>query len=908
MGVNDRNRLVDGYLSTEGGIDSGQPASLIAKNRLTWAVNTVFRDGWPQARPGWAQRPIDFAGSAEIQTAFEDGLFQGAGTYRTDEGKAFLAVSVSGRIFTIAVTDGYRANEITIPGDQNLANEKHAWFQQAETWLVVQNGINPPLLFNGAGSRRAADNEVPVGTAMAYGKGRLWVARASQYFGGDLVYSDQTYGRDSVIRFTENTFLNEGGAFAVPDGPITGMAFAANLDTSLGDGDLLVSTLSNIHAFSAPIDRTVWKNMEQPLQRYAVRSFGAVNQESMVLVNGDVIYRAPDGIRSVQYSRRDFTMWGQTPISRQVIRALRYDTGEWLTEASGVNFDNRLLMTIQPQLDHAHGYWHRGLVSLDYHRVTGMADNLPPVWEGVWTGVRILRIITIEVNRCTRCYVFSLSDEGKIQLWEITKDDLFDRNALDDIQINWITESRGMTFERPSVLKRLMGCVQWFDRIAGEVSLQAFYRADDSECWHNWDRWSDCAEYRSCAATETCPEYPYGAVQPIKPFRSQFRPYIGLTQPPDVPEGQTGGLTRDGYEFQVRFECSGRFRQKRMILLADELAMDMWGDSRKVTCATEETGDCATGACPTVACCDKDDFLHLSDPPPTSDYPGCDGTSVLSLTFLADDGTNHVVECVLVDGRYNLRVNPEVSGESPLNSITFRCADGSDHVWKLVVVDGFYNMTTVQEPGGSNPVTGVTMECVDDGTMHVVECLSEDNFYNVAPRQAAGVCEDPGTGYPGSGYPGGGTGYPGSGGGGSTGGASGGGGDTGLPVYNVEDPSGPPPLTDSCDTGTVIHIESVYVWGLNSYNNPNSDLSAEQLACHVALHDLEVAANVESYENMGYTVTVISGKKWVYSGDYGNFYSMLRKSTCDPNDGIDDHVILFNGYQTISQAICVVPP
>jgi hypothetical protein len=275
MGVNDRNRLVDGYLSTEGGMDSGRPAALIAKNALAWAVNCVFRDGWPEPRPGWVNREMEFGESEELRSGLEDGYFQGAGTYRTDDGRSYIAASVSGRIFTIEITDNFRVAEITIPGDPNQANSRHAWFEQAETWLIVQNNENPAFLFNGAGSRRAADKEVPVGGPMAYGKGRLWVARGSQYFGGDLVYSDPTFGRDSVIRFTENTFLNEGGAFSVPEGPVSGMAFAANLDSSLGDGDLLVGTNLNVHSFNAPIDRDVWKNMEQPLQRYAAKSFGA---------------------------------------------------------------------------------------------------------------------------------------------------------------------------------------------------------------------------------------------------------------------------------------------------------------------------------------------------------------------------------------------------------------------------------------------------------------------------------------------------------------------------------------------------------------------------------------------------------------------------------------------------------
>lgn len=805
MAVND-NRMVDGYLSGEGGIDSSVAPSLVGKNQWAWAVNTSFRDVWPTPRPGWIARQLEFGSSEELRGGLEDGYFQGAGSYRSDDGSAFIALSVSGRVFTIDVSSAYEVAEITIPGDPNTTDAPHAWFQQAEGWLVIQNMANPAMLFNGAVSRRSGLNEVPVGGPMAYGKGRLWVARGSQYFGGDAVYSDKTYGRDSVIRFTENTFLNEGGAFSVPDGPVTGMAFAANLDTSLGDGDLLVGSQSNVYANSAPTDRTVWKNMEQPIQRYAARAFGPMNHESMVLVNGDVIFRSPDGIRSLQYSRRDFEMWGQTPISVEAHRALRYDTDAWLSEASAVNFDNRVLMTIQPQLDNDHGVWHRGLVSIDYHRVGGMQQKRSPAWEGVWTGLRILRILTVEVHRVLRCFILALSDGGKIQLWEVTKTASFDRNEEDDVPIEWILESRGMTFERPAVWKRLMGAVQWFDRILGEVSIQAYYRADESECWSIWDRWSECVQYRQCTPTEVCPEYPFGDVLPIHPYRSQFRPYIGLTQPPDVPEGQTGGLTRDGYDFQLRLECSGRFRLKRLLMLAQELDMPLWGDSRKVSCPDPaDTGDCQTGTCPGIACCDRDDYSYrvnseddpFPTPPEYPDYPHADPTP---------------------DDPY--------------------------------------------DPG------------------------------------SPGYPDYPGsTDYPG--YPAGGSGIP-------------------IypeypigpdnPTYSPEDPEGWPTQTVACTTGTIVPIDSEYVWSLTAGQNPNELLTQAQIDCHMLLHAIEVAQWKAIYEAAGNTVTIASGAKWVHVGTTGAFYAMILKGTCDPNDGIDDHIINFSGYTTLYTLLCVTPP
>src|SRR6185436_10531137 len=118
-------------------------SALLPLNQCSWAVNTTFRDAWPKPRPGWIKRAIDFDESESLRTGIQDGYFQGAGTYVADNGEAYLALSVSGRIFLIDIQAGFVASEITIPGDPNMVNRPHAWFQQAERWLIVQNGLNP---------------------------------------------------------------------------------------------------------------------------------------------------------------------------------------------------------------------------------------------------------------------------------------------------------------------------------------------------------------------------------------------------------------------------------------------------------------------------------------------------------------------------------------------------------------------------------------------------------------------------------------------------------------------------------------------------------------------------------------------------------------------------------------------
>ena len=677
--VAEKNRLVDGLLTSEGGVDSGFSPSLIQPNQLAWAVNTTVRGGFPKARPGIWLKGLTFPDptqtlttavgeiyyNAAVQDAFKTGYFQGCGAYVNDDGTPYLFASISGKLFRIDIENNFLVSDQTPQGGSfvvqtrgrvsnvatyvcaaphglfpgmvvrlpeivgasfpegffgdfvvqntptpttfttyspgidagpllgpqfagywlqaNNPNADHVFFQQAENWLIVQDQLNAPYLFDGTTFRRATGEEVPVGGPMAYGKGRLWVASGSEYYGGDLVYGDPAYGRNSVIRFTENTFLNEGGAFAVSNGPITGLAFGANLDTSLGDGDLLVFTPTATYAFAAPVDRDVWKDLSYPIQRFALLNFGSFNHESIVPMNGDLIFRAQDGIRSLIYARRDFTEWGNTPISRQVVRALAYDTEFYLKAASSVNFDNRMLMTIQPQKVNGRGVVHRGLVVMDFDLVSGMGRKLPPAWEGVWTGADILQMLTVRVQNSDRCFLFGLN-QGKIGLYEVTRTGQFDFDGFDDSPIEWIIETRSLTFAEPANKKRLMSAEQWYDQVMGNIEAKVYFKANEGECWHPWAEIKDCAKYRNCEPGEiSCPPAVINC-QEVKYYQPPARSRIALPQPPDKCDVQTGGFTRDGYEFQLRYVNTGRFRLKRIAMVAQRLQEDIYGDLSRVAC------------------------------------------------------------------------------------------------------------------------------------------------------------------------------------------------------------------------------------------------------------------------------------------------------------------------------------
>lgn len=677
-------RIFDGFLTLEGGVDSGRAPVLLQPNQISWAINVSLRGGQPTTRPTYQRHALDTSILSDEQvTAFNTGRLQGSHPYTSDLGVTFLMASISGRIWAINLTNGFSVTELTpflgtvqvalpwvapalaanvaitlnsttglsigtvyaidaasyrlislagtvatfqnvndppgtdnpalanvllsgqpIPAlDPNSAIRPHAWFVQAENWLIIQDGISPAFLWNGltmTRSNRQLD-QVPIGTCMGYGRGRLWVAvQGSLYVGGDLVWSDPSKGRDSVIYFTENTFLAEGGAFAVPTGPITGLSFAAGLDTATNDGDLLVTTHNQVYAFSAPIDRTVWQQLQYPIQRYAMLDAGSLNHESIVRVNGDLMFRSSVGVSSFMYARRQFGTWANTPISSEVRRILEQDDSDLLYAASAVYFDNRMLMTCSPRNDQDRGVWHAGLVVIDFNLVSNLGINTAPVWEGLWTGPKIFQLTRPQVSGVNRCMALCLGDDG-IELWELNKGGRFDNDGTDDIRVQSSLETRGMAAQLPGSLKRYETTDLWLSKLAGQLDITGYFRNERTERWTPIGTQEVCTKYRDCTT---------GGCTTPKTYREQGRSRVGLNMAPVKPDAANGGFSCDGYIFQVRLDLTGYWRLERFRAGFEPQTEDQYGTLKGAGCVTSEDDVCQDTECTGSEFCDPDMFTY----------------------------------------------------------------------------------------------------------------------------------------------------------------------------------------------------------------------------------------------------------------------------------------------------------
>lgn len=393
--------------------------------------------------------------------------------------------------------------------------------------------------------------ELPPGRMGVYGMGRnaMSLVDGKSYIISDIVGASsgsQPYNyRDSVLKIVENNYLAGGGFFSVPGsiGDIRAMIYAAILDTSLGQGPLMVFTHSNVFSCQTPVDRLTWQDVTNPLQTQALIGNGALGQNSTITANSDIIFRSIEGIRSETLARREFQTWGNVPISSEVSIVLLRDSTDLLRFGSALNWDNRLLMTASPVLLEGVGIYFRSFVVINYDPISSLRGKSESVYDGVWTGLNTLQLVTGEFRERPRAFSFTWNvNTSNLELYELLKnEDTSKDNGTSDI----VMEIRSASlFNYPDTdpkhreLKQLMDGEIYVDSIrpGTTASFQAYYKPDQWPCFVPWFEWE------TCASTSGNPD--------VKP---QFRPRMGLGEPSPIPcDETTNRPLRNAYSFQFR--------------------------------------------------------------------------------------------------------------------------------------------------------------------------------------------------------------------------------------------------------------------------------------------------------------------------------------------------------------------
>jgi len=371
----------------------------------------------------------------------------------------------SGKVLSVLITNrgtGYTsAPTVTIsaPGGSGVTATANAAVSatsgQVERITVANAGSGytsaPTITFSGGGGSGAkayaileSPSEVPTGSIMAYGQGRLFVANPNRFEiqALDLVGSHVNVKagttssgvvnyplsdpRASVLFNTENTYLNEGGSLLMPSfmGRITGMQFVPTQNTVAGQGQLFVFCEFGAATFAVTTPRSQW-GTTAGFQTVLYTNIGAVGPDAFAQVNGDLFFRSNDGLRTYKNATAEMETYGNTAMSAEMNYILDQEPIHLLQDVSLAYTDRgRVLMTALPQEYQPETFnskskkIYKALISLDFNSMTGSLGKTAAAYDGVWTGVDMLQVIAGDFGRRNRAFILGISCNLN-SVWEI---------------------------------------------------------------------------------------------------------------------------------------------------------------------------------------------------------------------------------------------------------------------------------------------------------------------------------------------------------------------------------------------------------------------------------------------------------------------------------------------------------
>lgn len=589
--------LPDGAQDWSGGVDSNAVTTIasertpngLKRNQLAWGNNITVRDGpiSPRAAYQYLGQIHDFRG-----------LFQGCFAYEPFVGDPYLIVAISGQIYQVVAGPPFQVTNLSAKFGLSLPPTlDYYFFVQGEEYLVIQAGdlVTLPLIWNGGILRKSLGinnpavapgtpnvNEIPAAGPMDYYEGRLWYAQGRQRSAGDIVGGPSGAGtpgnRGAILEITESPLVTGGDGFSLPtqSGNVRALTHNANINTQLGQGQLISGTRKTITALVVPVTRADWiatTTNNQPQEFVIQLVNGPVNDRSVVKINGDLYYVSLEpAIRSLYTTIRNWTQPGNISISAEEVRLTQNNDRGLLRFASGVFWDNRLLMTQLPKQG-SQGVTCAAVAPLDFLPISTLGGQLKPIWEGVREGPNILQFASADYGGLERAFACVVSSvDGAIELWELTQNGRFDINRTGESRITWIAEFPAFTWQREDDLKRLRKAELGIDRVFGDVEITVEYRPDNDACWHLWHKFQICA-----ARNEQ--ELDGRISYPQEEFGQCYRSSLGLPEPP-ISCSPCGNKrpSNIAFQFQPRITVKGFCRIRRFVLWAEMLERALYDD------------------------------------------------------------------------------------------------------------------------------------------------------------------------------------------------------------------------------------------------------------------------------------------------------------------------------------------
>lgn len=565
-------------------INSFLNPSKLGPQELSWGYNIKTRGGVPRTRDGF-----------NSSFKFTCGKAQGCCLFTPTGGLPHLVVAVSGKVYALKYpfTSQFQLTGISFAPWAELVYFKEALVAKTPTAaitnpysvLMMQDGQSRAAYWDGSTARHLdptpdgfyngasiGANETPIGTAMEWVAGRLWVIREGQLFASDIA---------DPLHFTETQYLTGGGSFNSMDG----RPFIA-LRKTADNQQLIAWSISNTQSLAAGItDRSQWATT-QNFQQMLFPGVGCTSAKGPISVSGEIMWPSLEGIR--QYSAVGSSVFSaKNPVaSHEMIRSWE-QRSPTLDHIAGGAFDSYVLFGMPCGDIYNRHIWAFDTSSGDLLAgVYAYPGQLPYSWQGVWTGIRPVEFASGFCYNKTRCFCLS-QDRDAVRVWE-----LFDPSEKDggcEIVCNF--ETKGNTYGESTVaFKTFLHSNLFLQGVLGNPVISVEYK-NEFGCFSRIGNGALCAK--------DCQEIP-AICNPVPPqqlesqgrYKTTAEPQADCTQPtPVAPYRNITGT------YQItRVSWTGRLGIRAIKHAAYEFEETDHGE-----CSMADEGNCQP-----LSCCDQE--------------------------------------------------------------------------------------------------------------------------------------------------------------------------------------------------------------------------------------------------------------------------------------------------------------
>lgn len=467
--------LIDGFVSLLSGMHGGIAPELLKEDAYARGLNVSSRNGLIHTRPRFS-----------LETSLPTGSYGGAEVWSLSTGD-YLVYVIAGRVYAAPVDDWSNFTDLDLLFDPDA----RCYFCQVDKYMVIQDGTSSPRVLQESSGTISlfAGHTIPIGTIMAYAHGRLHLVPkvvpgtsepGNRYFiSGDVLFPDDP---TNVLQFTETDYWNEGGAHGIPEemGDIYAIQPFRNASTGTGIGGLVILGKNGSSAFDMSIRRSSWKDIQLAQVLFSGTGTGTISPFSARAINDDLVYRGLDGIRFVRYTKSGIAgssgALSCVPSSNEVTPFIDTENADSLPFVSTALADNRMFLT-------AGGLWATGdnvfssMIVMDLASVYGMRGAPAPSYDGIWTGVNPVQVLT--ATRSNRQLLLIISEDNKVYT---TSEAVYEDEGGNDPLCRVYTKVMYFPNDRVS-LKELQHVELWVSDLYKDVDVTVHYRPEGFPLW-----------------------------------------------------------------------------------------------------------------------------------------------------------------------------------------------------------------------------------------------------------------------------------------------------------------------------------------------------------------------------------------------------------------------------------------